>query len=121
MDTAELETFEKALITACDKHIASGGKLIQGRFVIDGTEDKCICPLRAAAGKFDIKEFYGYSSKLTSVLGFKVTDDDIKSFYFAYDDTAYYKNDRVDEKVWAIGLKMREKYNPEPEVKEKTE
>jgi hypothetical protein len=89
-----LEDFEALLITACDEHIAKGGKIITSHFKDDANG---YCPLKAACPTPPVK-FEGIDNMQMS------------AFVLGFDGLTMTKAATGGNPFYELGVKLRAKY-----------
>lgn len=104
MNAHQAEKFRALLIEACDKHLASGERIVVGKFY-DGVGG--LCPLTILFGNNFLSD---RTETLSDRLGITIDKEELWAFVCGFDDGAI--PDRYKKYVAAIllGKELRAKY-----------
>lgn len=106
IDQDKVETLKGALIEACDKHLADGGKIRAGTFVGVFWGEPGMCPIGCLSGGSD------YFGKVAVILGGteESYSDDIWDFVNAFDGHEVYSSRDPNGPLAVLGRELRAKY-----------
>ena len=106
MDSDQRKQFEELLTKACDAAIAEGNIIEDGTF---NSGEGSLCPIGAVCRNI-AEQRNRYDEKLTAILGFFVSREDMWSFIDGFDVDRSEHLFRQDPELYALGQKFRDKY-----------
>jgi len=102
----QVDEFEQRLTVAIDAHLASGGKLLTGRFV-NVLDIQALCPIACLTGAFPPKYYF---EAVAEKMGFDYSLEDQLEFIKGFDNSG--KFSVVKTPLYKLGQKLRDKYLP---------
>jgi hypothetical protein len=116
MTPNQLKIFKEQIIAAVDAHLSKGGKLISGSFGSNGSSEQQIpdyCPISCLIADVSSKQSDGYKSytqRLNIKMGFEVSENEMMSFAYGFDDGEIQRCPQPSPEMYAIGQEIYKKY-----------